>query len=54
MVDGREAIITHFTVRYLHLRFKDNKNEMIIPMKTWENDKWEIIKNGHKAVAEEK
>ena len=47
MVKGREAFITHHSIRYIHLRFKDNKNEMIIPMQKWENYEWEIIKNGH-------
>jgi len=45
---GREAIITHFTVRFIFLRFKDNENEMIVPMGRWENLDWELIKNGIK------
>jgi hypothetical protein len=54
VVKDREAIITHFTMRYIHIRFKDNKNEMIIPMRRWENMDWEIIKNGYSAPAEQK
>jgi len=48
MVKGREAMITHFTIRFIFLRFKDNRNEMIIPMGKWENLDWELIKNGIK------
>jgi len=43
---GREAIITHFTVRFIFLRFKETGNEMIIPMSRWEIHDWELIKNG--------
>jgi len=45
---GREAIITHFSIRFIFLRFKDNGNEMIIPMSRWEIHEWELIKNGNK------
>jgi len=45
---GREAIITHFTIRFIFLRFKDNNNEMIIPMSRWEIHDWEVVKNGEK------
>ena len=48
VIKDREAIITHFTMRFIFIRFKDNKNEMIIPMKKWENLDWELIKNGVK------
>lgn len=47
VVKNREAIITHFTMRFIFIRFKDNKNEMIIPMTKWENLDWELIKNGY-------
>jgi len=43
---GREAIITHFTIRFIFLRFKETGNEMIIPMSRWEIHDWELIKNG--------
>jgi len=45
---GREAIITHFTTRFIFLRFKDTGNEMVIPMSRWEIHEWELIKNGIK------
>jgi len=47
VLKDREAIITHFTIRFIYIRFKDNKNEMIIPMRKWENLDWELIKNGY-------
>jgi hypothetical protein len=49
VIKDREAIITHFTMRFIFIRFKDNKNEMIIPMRKWENMDWELIKNGFTA-----
>jgi hypothetical protein len=48
MIKNREAMITHFTIRFIFLRFKDNGNEMIVPMGKWENLDWELIKNGIK------
>lgn len=48
IINGREAIITHFTMRFIFIRYKDNKNELIVPMKRWENHDWELIKNGIK------
>jgi hypothetical protein len=54
IIKNREAIITHFTVRFIHIRFKDNKNELIIPMRRWESIDWEIVKNGQLSPAEEK
>lgn len=48
MVKNREAIITHFTMRFIFIRFKDNQNEMIMPMRKWEDHDWELIKNGQK------
>ena len=48
IINGREAIITHYTIRFIYIRLKDNKNELIIPMKSWENHDWELIKNGVK------
>jgi len=48
MIKNREAIITHFTIRFIFIRFKDNGNEMIIPMSRWEVHDWELIKNGTK------
>lgn len=48
MVKNREAIITHFTMRFIFIRFKDNNNEMIMPMRKWEDHDWELIKNGQK------
>lgn len=48
IIKNREAIITHFTIRFIFLRFKDNGNEMIVPMGKWENLDWELIKNGIK------
>ena len=46
-IKGREGIITHFTIRFIFIRFKDNHNELIIPMRLWENRDWELIKNGN-------
>jgi hypothetical protein len=46
VIKDREAIITHYTMRFIFIRFHDNKNEMIIPMRKWENLDWELIKNG--------
>jgi len=48
VLNGREAILTHFTWRFIFIRFKDNGNEMIIPMSKWYSYQWEIIKNGKK------
>ena len=48
IIKNREAMITHFTIRFIFLRFKDNGNEMIVPMGKWENLDWELIKNGVK------
>lgn len=48
MIKGREAIITHFTIRFIFVRFTECKNELIIPMLKWENYDWELIKNGVK------
>ena len=48
MIRNREAMVTHFTIRFIFLRFKDNGNEMIVPMGKWENLDWELIKNGIK------
>ena len=48
MIKGREGIITHFNIRFIFIKFKDNNHELIMPMKTWENHDWEIIKNGIK------
>jgi len=48
VIKNREAMITHFTIRFIFLRFKDNGNEMIVPMGKWENLDWELIKNGRK------
>lgn len=48
IVNGREAIITHFNIRFIFIRYKDNKNELIIPMKRWDSLDWELIKNGVK------
>ena len=48
VIKGREAIITHFTIRFIFIRFKDTGNEMIIPMAKWEDHDWELIKNGKK------
>jgi len=46
IIKNREAIITHFTIRFIFIRFKDNGNEMIMPMNRWEIHEWELIKNG--------
>jgi len=46
VLNNREAIVTHFTWRFIFIRFKDNGNEKIIPMSRWYNYEWEIIKNG--------
>ena len=46
VLNGREAIVTHFTWRFIFIRFKDNGNEMIVPMSRWYVYQWEIIKNG--------
>ena len=44
VLNGREAIITHFTWRFIFIRFQDNGNEKIIPMGKWHNDRdWETI-----------
>lgn len=51
---NREAMITHFTIRFIYIRFKDNKNELIMPMRNWENHDWELIKNGLHAPNAEK
>jgi hypothetical protein len=48
VINGREGFITHYTLRFIHIRLQDTKNEMIIPLKTWENHDWIIIKNGNK------
>ena len=47
MIKGREAMITHFTMRFIFIRYKDNKNELILPMPRWEMLDWELIKNGN-------
>jgi hypothetical protein len=44
---GREAIITHFTIRFIFIKYKDNHNELIIPMHKWDTYDWELIKNGN-------
>lgn len=46
VLNNREAIITHFTWRFIFIRFKDNGNEKIIPMRKWYDYEWEVIKNG--------
>lgn len=46
VLNGREAKITHSTLRFIHLRLKDTGNEKIIPMHKWEDQTWEIITNG--------
>lgn len=48
MINGREGFITHYTIRFIHVRLQDTKNELIIPMKKWEDHDWIIIKNGNK------
>ena len=46
ILNEREAMVTHFTWRFIFIRFKDSGNEKIIPMSRWYNYEWEIIKNG--------
>jgi len=48
IIKNREAIITHFTMRFIFIRFTDGGNEMVIPMSRWELHDWELIKNGVK------
>jgi hypothetical protein len=48
IIRGREAIITHFTIRFIFIRFIESGTELIIPITKWENQDWELIKNGIK------
>jgi len=47
MINGREGFITHYTLRFIHIRLQDTHNEMIIPLKKWEDHDWVIVKNGN-------
>lgn len=48
MINNREGFITHYTIRFIHIRLQDTHNEMIIPMKNWEKHDWIIVKNGNR------
>ena len=47
MINGRKGFITHYTLRFIHIKLQDTHNELIIPMKKWEDHDWIIIKNGN-------
>lgn len=46
MIKGREAVITHFTMRFIFVTFKETGNTLILPMLKWEGYDWELIKDG--------
>lgn len=48
IVNGREGFITNYTIRFIYIRMQDTHNEMIIPMRTWEDHDWIIVKNGNR------
>ena len=52
VIRGREAIVTHFNIRFIFIRFIESGNELIIPITRWETQDWELIKNGHKKQGE--
>ena len=46
VINEREAMITHYTVRFIYIRFQDNGHELIRPMPKWADYEWELVKNG--------
>ena len=52
--NGRDAIITGFDWRFIHIEYLDTHTEALVHITNWKSQKWEVYKNGFDKKSEDK